>query len=91
MLILVQWVANNKLKCVFLEGATHGNGDFGIHSNGKGWDNHRKDISVHNKTIEGMKGFERNADDSGSDDKSIEEVVLEDLYDANNSLQQVMI
>ncbi len=48
-------------------------------------------MSVNNKTIEGNKGFERKADDSGSDDKSIEEVVLEDLCDASNSLQQVKL
>ena len=46
---------------------------------------------MQNKTIESIKGFERNADDSGPDDKSIEEVVLEDLCDANNSLQQVKL
>ena len=63
----------------------------GIQSNGKCWDNHRKDISVHNKTIEGIKEFERISDDSGPEDKLIEEVVLEDLCDANNSLQQVKL
>ena len=38
-----------------------------------------------------MNGFERNADDSGPDDKSVDEVVLEDLCDASNSLQQVKV
>ena len=74
-----------------LEGATHGNGDLVIHSNGNGWDNHRKDISVHNKTIEGIKEFEKISHDSGPEDKSVEEVLLEDLCDASNSLQQVKL
>ena len=76
---------------MLLEGATHGNGDFGIHSNGKNRDNFRKDISVHSKTIEGIKEFKKIADDSDPDDKSVAEVILEDLCDAHNSLQQVKL
>ena len=48
-------------------------------------------MSVHNKTIEGIKEFERISDDSGPEDKSVEEVLLEDLCDASNSLQQVKL
>ena len=76
---------------MFIEGATNGYADSGRASNGKRWDHISKDVASMKKTIDVVKGFDKTIEMRDPDDNSGTEVVVEDLCDANNSLQQVIL
>ena len=76
---------------MLIEGATNGYADSGRASNGKRWEHISKDVASMKKTIEAVKGFDKSIEVKDPVDNSGTDVMVEDIYDANNSLQQVIL
>jgi hypothetical protein len=76
---------------VLIEGATNGNADSGRALTGKRWEHVSKDVASMKKTIEAVKGFDKTIEMRDPEDNSGTDVMMEDVCDANNSLQQVIL